>query len=82
MSQVRRRNFLLIAGAILAAPVTGIAQQQGKIWRIGHLAQGYSVDRTEASILEGFRHGLRDLGYVEGQNLIIEYRWGELIPLP
>ena len=79
-----RRRFLLTALAGLAAPLATEAQPTGKISRIGYLAQGDGADAGERSALAGFRQGLRDLGYVEGQNLIIEFRWAktELDRLP
>ena len=75
----RRRKFISALGAgLLAAPLCLHAQQTGKIWRIGFLgaasAAGY-VKETDA-----IRAGLRDLGYVEGRNVIIEYRWAENNP--
>jgi putative ABC transport system substrate-binding protein len=68
-----RRRFLLtsLAGA-LAAPRGGEAQQGGKVWRIGFLGVA-----SVPSLLEEFRQGLRDLGYTEGQNLMIEYRFAD-----
>src|SRR3989441_9109849 len=54
--------------SLLAAPLAAAAQPAGKVWRIGFL--GYSSGR----IPEPFREGLRDLGYVEGQNIVIESR--------
>jgi putative ABC transport system substrate-binding protein len=70
---VDRRHFLLISlGGPLATPFAAGAQQAGKVYRIGFLAStsasGY------AGQIEAFREGLRDLGYVEGQNLVIEAR--------
>jgi putative ABC transport system substrate-binding protein len=69
---VRRRRFLLtsLAGA-LAAPL-GAEAQAGKIYRIGFLQTVPDTPRT--NFLEVFRQGLRDLGYVEGQNIVIEHR--------
>jgi putative ABC transport system substrate-binding protein len=51
------------------------AQPLGKVHRIGFL--GNSNPTLEANLVGPFRQGLRDLGYVEGQNIIIEYRWAE-----
>src|SRR6187549_1351715 len=74
MDRVQRRDFLIVAGALLAAPLAAEAQQAAKVARIGYLATslGVSPQRPEA-----FRQGLRDLGYVEGRNLVIEYRDAE-----
>ncbi len=72
-----RRELLIVLGAgALAAPLASFAQQQpAKVFRIGFLgaasASGY------ASRVEALRAGLRDLGYVEGKNIVIEYRWAE-----
>jgi putative ABC transport system substrate-binding protein len=72
---VNRRRFLLTALAgVLAAPLAAEGQQAGKVWRIGYL--GY-VHPSEARDLETFRQRLRDLGYVEGKNLVIESRVAE-----
>jgi putative ABC transport system substrate-binding protein len=66
-----RRRFLLtsVVGAI-AGPLVVEAQQAGRIARIGVLATRTAGDAR----LEGLLQGLRDLGYVEGRNLFIEYR--------
>jgi len=62
--------------AVLLAPSYSVgAQQPTKIPRIGYLA---ARDRAnEAARVEGVRQGLRELGYIEGQNISIEYRYGE-----
>ena len=74
--EMSRRAFMaVIAGGLLAAPLAAEAQQAGKVWRIGYLGYGYP---TEARDLEAFRQRLRDLGYVEGKNLVIESRLAEL----
>jgi putative ABC transport system substrate-binding protein len=75
----RRRKLLVALGAsALTAPLASFAQQQGKVWRIGFLgtasASGYVKE------IDAIRAGLRDLGYVEGRNIIIEYRWAESNP--
>ena len=69
-----RRAFLGALG-LLAVPHSTEAQQAGKVYRVGFL--GNSTDALEANLVEPFRQGLRDLGYVEGRNLAIEYRWAD-----
>jgi putative ABC transport system substrate-binding protein len=71
---VDRRRFLLtsLAGA-LAGPLAVEAQQTGKVPRIGALAGATAA--TYAARFDSFRQGLRELGYVEGQNIAIEYRY-------
>ena len=65
---MNRRRFLLasLAGA-LAAPFAAKAEQAGNVYRVGYLS-------SSATIIEPFRAGLRELGYIEGQNLLIEAR--------
>ena len=73
-----RRRFLLTSVAgVLAAPVVVRAQPAGKVYRIGYLAQGSGSGTASLRPLEGFRQGLRELGWVEGQNIVIEYRYAE-----
>ncbi len=68
---MKRRAFIAGLGAA-ALPLAGRAQQAGKVWRVGML------DTTPATIngknIDAFRGGMRALGYVEGQNLRIDYR--------
>ncbi|HEX6775451.1 MAG TPA: ABC transporter substrate-binding protein [Methylomirabilota bacterium] len=67
-----RREFLgALAAGLLAAPAAE-AQPTGKVYRIGMLERTPAA--TNAANLDGFRQGLRELGYVEGKNLVIEYR--------
>ena len=56
-----------------AAPIAASAQQAGRVPRVGFLSPGTAVSAPT----EAFRQGLRELGYVEGQNLTVEYRWGD-----
>jgi len=73
---MRRRDLIaLILGASVARPVTARAQQPAKIARIGFL--GLAPASSWASRLEVLRSGLRDLGWVEGRNILIEFRWAE-----
>lgn len=67
--------FTLALG-ILAAPLAGEAQPLKKVPRIGWLSAGSPLPDL-APLLDAFRQGLHDLGYVEGQNLVIEYRYAE-----
>src|SRR5712691_7798357 len=70
-----RRDFIgMITGGLLAAPLAGEAQQAAKVARIGYLASNLTAS---PHVREAFRQGLRDLGYVEGRNLVIEYRDAE-----
>jgi putative ABC transport system substrate-binding protein len=69
---IDRRTFLAGTGAVLvAAPLAAEAQQAGKVHRIGFL--GNSTAALEAHLVGPFREGLRELGYVEGQDIVIEY---------
>jgi len=71
---IERRAFIgTLAGALIATPLTAEAQQSARMPHIGYL--GPSSPTLEPQLLEAFRQGLRDLGYTEGQNIAIEYRW-------
>jgi len=68
-----RRAFISkVGGSVLALPVAVEAQQAGKVPRVGLLTAGVSQDRIDA-----FREGLRQLGYLEDQNIVIEIRSSE-----
>src|SRR5437016_13550083 len=71
---ISRRGFIgTMAVGLLAAPLAAEGQQQvGKLWRIGVLMSLYSPDADPPQAL---RQRLRDLGYVEGQNLVIDWRY-------
>jgi putative ABC transport system substrate-binding protein len=72
---MRRREFIALVGTTVATlPLTALAQQQA-MPVIGFLHPS-SAD-AYASLIPAFRNGLGEAGYVEGQNLIIEYRWAE-----
>ena len=66
---------LALALNLLGAPLAAAAQQPPKIPRIGYL--GPTSPSAGVRFLESFRQGLRELGYVEGQNIFIDYRWAE-----
>ena len=71
----RRRAVIALGAGALWLPRISTAQQPGKVVRIGFLHLGSPV--TSGQRLEALRAGLRDLGYVEGKNIIIESRWGD-----
>ena len=71
-----RRAFLgTLAGGLFAASRIAEAQETGKVYRIGYL--GPSSATAVSRFTQAFRQGLRDLGWVEGQNIVIEYRFAE-----
>ena len=70
----RRRFIGTVASGLLAAPLAAEAQQAAKVPRIGYLLGNLA---TSPHLLEAFRQGLRDLGYVEGRNVVIESRDSE-----
>jgi putative ABC transport system substrate-binding protein len=73
----RRRIIIALGATALAAPFASYAQQKGKVWRIGFLTQRH-VDFVDADFTYGpFTQGMRELGYVEGKNLVIEWRSAE-----
>jgi putative tryptophan/tyrosine transport system substrate-binding protein len=72
---MRRREFISLLGGAAAWPLGARAQQPAKVYRIGFLGNSTAV--LEADLVGPFREGLRDLGYVEGQNILMEYRWAE-----
>jgi len=71
-----RRTFLAGTGAmLLATPLAVEAQQAGKVHRIGYLNAGSAASYPKYR--EKFVQGLRDLGYVEGRDFVMEYRYAE-----
>ena len=81
-----RRTFLSTIGvAVLAAPLVAEALQGGKVWRIGFLNPGLSPPGwtphgpgpTAPVIDRPFIQGMKDLGYVEGRDFVLEIRWAE-----
>ena len=76
-----RRTFVtLVAGTCLLDPLVVRAQQAGKIFRIGLIAPYTGPTPGDRIDLEALRAGLRDLGWVEGKNLLLEVRWAGVNP--
>jgi putative ABC transport system substrate-binding protein len=70
---IDRRTFIAGTGAVLlAVPIVAEAQQAKKVYTIGYLEAGSSRDGGK-----GFLQGLHDLGYVDGRDFVVEYRWAE-----
>jgi putative tryptophan/tyrosine transport system substrate-binding protein len=67
---MNRRDFITLLGGAVAWPIAARAQQTARVVRLGYLAPARLPNLIEALLA-----GLRDLGYVEGQNLAIEYRF-------
>jgi ABC-type uncharacterized transport system substrate-binding protein len=75
MVWLQRREFItLLGGAAAAWPVAARAQQAAKVARIGCIVTGSLESPEQRATVDAFRQGLRERGYVEGQNIIIEYR--------
>ncbi len=73
---MNRRDFVTGLGAVLAAPHAAEAQQPQKVYRVGILTNKAS-DPAEARVWQAFRSGLRERGWIEGQNIVIEFRAAE-----
>ncbi|MEK6246086.1 MAG: ABC transporter substrate-binding protein [Pseudomonadota bacterium] len=76
ISQIERREFItMLGGAAVAWPLAALAQQPARIAKIGHIESGSPSNSPH--LLAAFIQRLRELGYVEGQNLFIERRYAE-----
>ena len=86
---IRRREFLTVLGGATAAssllwPITARAQVAGKVWRIGILRGASSREASSIENLSALQQGMRDLGYVEGKDFVIDFgeangRWNALV---
>jgi len=74
---MERRTFLtMAAGGLLAAPLAAEAQPEGKVWRIGMLWFGSSIEELPVRVrFDAFQQGLREQGYMEGRNVAFEHRY-------
>jgi putative ABC transport system substrate-binding protein len=76
---MKRRKILTTIGlCALAVPLGAFGQQQqGKVWRIGFLSQRDRPKSLDSDTYGAFPRGMRELGYVEGKNLVMEWRFAE-----
>jgi putative tryptophan/tyrosine transport system substrate-binding protein len=71
---MKRREFVTLLGGAAAWPLAARAQQPaGRIWRLGILQPGAPPE----PLVEAIRQRLRELGYIEGRSIVLEYRWAE-----
>jgi len=81
----RRRDVLALLGSsAVMLPLRSFAQQPGKVWRVGFLSFRSRPDSLDSDVFGAFRLGMRELGYIEGKDLAIEWRFadGKLERLP
>jgi putative tryptophan/tyrosine transport system substrate-binding protein len=74
---MRRRQFMTLLGGAATWPLATRAQQPAKVAQIGFMGPAPAV--TYLPRVEALRAGLRDLGYVEGKNIVIEFRWADSV---
>jgi putative ABC transport system substrate-binding protein len=72
---VKRRDFIVLIGGVAAWPLAVRAQQPGKLRTIGF--SGQSTRSAESEWVAAFTQRLRELGWIEGRTITIEYRWSE-----
>ncbi len=71
----RRKLVIALGAAALIAPFGSLAQQ-GRVWRVGYLAQIPPPSSSSGGYAE-FLRGMRELGYIEGKNLVVEARFAD-----
>jgi len=69
---VRRREFITLIGGAAALPFAALAQQPGRVRRIGYLSPA-----RLPQLLQALHNGLREFGFTEGQSIVIDYRFAE-----
>ena len=74
--RIGRRQFIsALGGTALAWPLAARAQQPGKLRTVGYLGSGTATVQSQFAL--AFAQRMRELGWIEGKTLAIEYRWGE-----
>jgi putative tryptophan/tyrosine transport system substrate-binding protein len=71
MSGMKRRDFIALCGGAAAWPLAARAQQTARVWTIGFLLPGGSRTTVVRAQLEAFRQGLKEYGWIEGQNITL-----------
>ena len=74
---MKRRQFITLLGGAAAMPLAARAQQGGKLWRIGYLSGIARPPSLQASYFGGFLEGIRELGYIEGRDYLVEWRFAD-----
>lgn len=74
---MRRREFITLLGGVAAWPRVTWAQWPGRLWRIGVLSGIARPATVETTPLGGFLLGMRELGYQEGRDFVVEWRFAE-----
>jgi len=73
---IRRRQFITLLGGAAAWPLAARAQQGNRVRRIGVLMNLEADDPESQARLTAFRQALQELGWTDGRNVLMEYRWG------
>ena len=73
----RRKLIAGLGGVLLAGPAIAFAQSKDKVWRVGILATRNRPALLDSDAFGQFMRGMRELGYIEGKNLQVEFRWAE-----
>lgn len=71
----RRKLVLALGAGVLLAPFGSFAQQPGKVWQVGFIVAFSRQDILESGRLDAFVQEMRRLGYMEGKNLVTEWRF-------
>lgn len=77
MDREKRRQFAIVTGAVLAWPFVARAQRPAKVYRVGWLANAPPTTQEAKRIYSSYTQKFREFGYIEGQNLFIEWRYSE-----
>ncbi len=73
----RRKLIVALGASALTAPLASFAQQQSRVWRLGYLDFGSRLSMVDAGRYAALMQGLREYGYVEGKNIVLEARYAD-----